>query len=76
MLPAKFEVSNLFAAQAIPEKFLCVGWILAQATLQFWLENVRVGLAFHLQFSDFFSPIPTPTLPLKGRELSSYNLFF
>src|SRR4051812_7667570 len=66
MLPAKFQVSDLFAAQTTPEKFLCVSWILAKAALQFWLNDVLVGLAFHCAV--LLVPIPTLALPLKGRE--------
>jgi hypothetical protein len=66
MLPAKCKMSDLFAAQAIPEKFLCIGLIFAKATLQFWLEDGLAGLASH--GAALLLPIPTPTLPLKGRE--------
>src|SRR4051812_35868641 len=75
MLPAKFEVSDLLAAQAIPEKFLCVGLMWAKATLQFWWEDRLASWSFPLHYrhrycappSPFF---PAPTLPFKGREIS------
>jgi hypothetical protein len=66
MLPAKFQAVHPPAVQKAPELPLCIGHIVPEHTLQTMLQKEFVCLAMHVKTIST-KPIPTLTLPLKGR---------
>ncbi len=64
MLAAKFATVELAITQVLPESLFCIGWGIAERSLQFVIDNFPVRLALHGSCSENH---PHPTLPLKGR---------
>ena len=62
MLPPKFKAAHLTSTQMTLQSLFRIGHIVAQRALQFVFMDLFVGLAFHDK-----NPIPSLTLPLKGR---------
>ena len=69
MLTTEFAIGDLTAAQAPPQVIFGIGQVDSQLPLQRIVDDETVRLPLHC-FVPFLSrqPIPTPTLPLKGRE--------
>jgi hypothetical protein len=61
MLPAKSERRKLSAPKRTPQLLFGVSHALPQPPRKLCFQECPVRLAFH--------PIPTPALPLKGREI-------
>src|SRR4029453_2451820 len=66
VLPTKFAVLDLPAAQALPKHMLSIRRCIAQPALQPWSENRLLRLSFHDACQQHH---PHPTLPLKGGVL-------
>src|SRR5262245_58259892 len=64
MLPAKLQAGELLSLERKPKSTFSVRHALAQTTLKSWPQDAGIRLTLH------GDPIPTLTLPLKGRELS------
>jgi len=72
MLPAKFAVFNLPAAQTLPKQVLGIRRSIAQSALQLRSEDLLVRLSSH---DGWHQHHPHPTLPLKGRALERFVVF-
>lgn len=71
VLPTEFDTEHLFAAQMLPKCLLGAGRVVSECLRATFIVDNRVGLMFH---SIRLNPIPTLTLPLKGRELNCASL--
>jgi len=65
MLSAEFKAVHLPSAQMLPQLLLGIRHIAAQDPLQPISEDLLIGLSLHDG-----NPIPSLTLPLKGRVLA------
>ncbi|MDP2752162.1 MAG: hypothetical protein Q8O31_06115, partial [Rhodocyclaceae bacterium] len=65
VLAAKFAVDQLPPAQPLPQLNFGISHVISQLLLDMPPDNYEICLSLH------FYPIPSPALPLKGREIGT-----
>ena len=75
MLAAEFETRDLPTTQALPQAIFGVSHVASQFALKRIIDDQTVCLALHPAILFLLGyPIPSPALPLKGREKASVLL--
>ncbi|MDP2751808.1 MAG: hypothetical protein Q8O31_04280, partial [Rhodocyclaceae bacterium] len=65
VLAAKFAVDQLPPAQPLPQLNFGISHVISQLLLEMSPDNYETCVSLH------FYPIPSPALPLKGREAAT-----